>query len=106
MKQHLYVGNLPPDYTEDQLRDLFAANGRGVESVTIRTKAKSGRSRGFGFIKMASEEDAQGAVDALNGTNVGDRTLKVSEAHRDTRERTASSSYGDYGRPSPPRRRR
>ena len=106
MNQHLYVGNLPRDYTEEQLRDLFAADGREVESITIRTKAKSGRSRGFGFITMANEEDAKRAVAALHGSEVGGRTLKVGEAHRNARERSASSSYEDYGPPSHPPRRR
>ena len=105
MKQHLYVGNLPQSYTEDQLRDLFATDGREVETVTIRMKAKTGRSRGFGFIKMKSEEDAERAVAALNGSDVEGRVLKVSEAYRDTREQTVTSSYEDYGRPNRPRKR-
>jgi RNA recognition motif-containing protein len=105
VKQHLYVGSLPRDYTEDQLRELFAADGREVESVTIRTQAKTGRSRGFGFIKMASEEHAASAVAALNGAEVDGHTLKVSEAFRETRERPVSTAYEDFGRPSRPRRR-
>ena len=106
MKQHLYVGNLSADYTEDELRDLFAADGREVESVTIRKKVKTGRSRGFGFVKMASEEDAERAVQALHGTDVRGRSLKVGEAHRETRERQESRSYESFDRPSRPRKRR
>lgn len=99
------MGNLPPEYTDDQLRELFATDGREVESVTIRTKAKTGRSRGFGFVKMASEEHAERAVAALNGSDVGGRTLKVAEAYRETREKPVSTSYEDYARMSRPRGR-
>ena len=106
MKQHLYIGNLPLDFSEDQLRELFASDGREVETVTIRKKAKTGRSRGFGFIKMGSEEDAESALTALNGTDLAGRTLKVGEAYRETRDRAVTSSYEDYGRPQRPRKRR
>ena len=106
MKQHLYVGNLPREYTEEQLRDLFASDGREVETVTIRTKAGTGRSRGFGFVKMAEVEHAEQAVAALNGIDLDGRTLKVSEAYRETREKQVSLSYEDHGRQNRSRKRR
>jgi RNA recognition motif-containing protein len=97
VKQHLYVGNLPKSYTEDQLRDLFAADGREVETVTIRMRAKTGKSRGFGFIKMGSEDHAIAAVGALNETDLEGRTIKVREAFRDTRDRIVTIEYEDRG---------
>jgi RNA recognition motif-containing protein len=105
LKQQLYVGNLPLDITEDQLRDLFAGTDRQVESVTIRRKAKTGRSRGFGFVKMASESDAESAMAALNGTDIEGRSLKVGEAHRENRERSTGGGWDDHKQTKPKRRR-
>lgn len=97
MKQHLYVGNLSPELTEEQLRALFAADGRQVEGVTIRTNARTGHSRGFGFVEMASEEDARGALEVLHGVEVAGREIKVREAHRQSRERPPAAPF-DMGR--------
>jgi len=105
MKLDLYVGNLPHELTEDELRALFAAEGRTVEKCTIRKKAKTGRSRGFGFIKMGSEEDAVSAVAAINGSTVNGREIKVSEAFKDGTE-VVKVSYEDLGRQQRPKRRR
>ncbi len=107
MKQHLYVGNLPLTLTEQALEELFGSDGRTVESVTIRKRAKTGKSRGFGFVKMASEEDAERAVAALHGIELDGRTVKVGEAYRETRDKPTSSSYDDtrpMGRPRGGRR--
>jgi hypothetical protein len=74
----IYVGNLPFDTTEDQLRQLFTDHGT-VESANVVTDRQTGRSRGFGFVEMAAA-DADTAISALNGTALGDRNLNVNEA--------------------------
>ncbi len=79
MGSKLYVGGLPYSVTEEQLNELFAPHGT-VESTRIITDRFSGRSRGFGFVEMASEEDAKKAVTALNETPFEGRTLTVNEA--------------------------
>jgi RNA recognition motif-containing protein len=78
MMKSIYVGNLPFTATEDEVRDLFAAYGE-VESVRLMTDRDTGRPRGFGFVKMGSD-DAQSAIQALNGKNLGGRDLRVNEA--------------------------
>jgi len=75
----LYVGNLPDSATEKDLSDKFAAFGT-VESVKLITDRDTGRSRGFGFIEMASDADAQAAIDSLNGSDYEGRPMKVNEA--------------------------
>ena len=80
MAKRLYVGNLNYDTTEDTLRDLFAAHGE-VDSVNIITDRYTGRSKGFGFVEMTSDEAAKAAVNALNGQSIDDRQVKVNEAY-------------------------
>lgn len=75
----LYIGNLPWSATEDELRALFAEFG-SVESVAIITDRETGRSRGFGFIEIASAEGALKAVAQLDGRDFGGRALRVNEA--------------------------
>jgi len=79
MGSKIYVGNISFSVTEDELRELFAQHGE-AESVKIITDALTGRPRGFGFVEMASEDDARKAIKALNGTELKGRTLNVSEA--------------------------
>ncbi len=79
MGKKLYVGNLPFSATEQDLSDKFAAFGT-VESVNLITDRHTGRSRGFGFIEMASEAEAQAAIDSLNGTDYESRPMTVNEA--------------------------
>jgi len=79
MSKKLYVGNLSYQMTEDSLKDVFAAVGE-VSSSKIVTDAATGRSRGFGFVEMVNDEDADKAVSTLNGTKVMDREINVSEA--------------------------
>ncbi len=79
MNVKLYVGNLPFGASEEGLKELFAAVGE-VQSVKIITDAYSGRSRGFGFVEMATEADAEKAVSQLNGKSFMERTLTVNEA--------------------------
>lgn len=81
----LYVGGLPYETTEDQLSELFGKVGK-VESVKIIIDKFSGRSKGFGFVEMASEKDSQKAIKELDGSKIGDRTIVVNEA-RPMRER-------------------
>ena len=75
----LYVGNLSFDSTDDDLRQMFEPHG-AVESATIATERDTGRSRGFGFIEMATNDQANAAIAALNGSQVGGRALIVNEA--------------------------
>jgi cold-inducible RNA-binding protein len=75
----LYVGNLPWSITEDEVRDVFSACG-SVEEVKIITDQESGRSRGFAFVTMASDEDASKAISEINGREIGNRKAMVSEA--------------------------
>jgi len=80
--KRLYVGNLPDSATEQDLADKFAACGT-VESVKLITDRATGRSRGFGFIEMASEAEAHAAIDSLNGSDYEGRPMKVNEARPD-----------------------
>lgn len=79
MNKKLYVGGLPYSITEDELRDLFTPYG-AIESARIISDKFSGQSKGFGFVEMATEEDAQKAIEGVNGREVGGRTLVVNEA--------------------------
>jgi RNA recognition motif-containing protein len=76
---NIYVGNLSREVTEDELRQAFEAFGQ-VTSVNIIKDRYSGESRGFGFVEMATRSEAQAAINELNGTSLGERTLSVSEA--------------------------
>src|SRR5262245_23474283 len=88
------VGNLNFKPTEDALRAAFADGGRVVKSVAILTNPETGRSRGFGFVEMGSDQDAQAAIKALDGVEFDGRPLKVNEA----RERAGSGGGGGGGR--------
>ncbi len=79
MSRKLYVGNLPYEVGEAELQELFSRAG-SVESVTIMRDQMTGRARGFGFVEMGSDEDAQNAIRELNATQVGGRSLTVNEA--------------------------
>ena len=95
MEKKIYVGNLPFQATEEDVRKLFAENGE-VESVKIITDINTGVPRGFGFVEMATPEDAQKAIQALNGSTFMERKLTVSEAKpRPQKERRG----GPAGRP-------
>jgi RNA recognition motif-containing protein len=93
MGTRIYVGNLPFDATEEQLRALFSEGGRQVVSVDIVTDRDTGRSRGFGFVEMANQGDATAAINALNGKELGGRALTVNEA----RERAPRGGGGRRG---------
>jgi RNA recognition motif-containing protein len=79
MSRKLYVGNLPYEVGETELQELFAGAG-SVESVTVMRDQMTGRARGFAFVEMGTDEEAQNAIKALNGTQVGGRNLSVNEA--------------------------
>ena len=76
---NVYVGNLPYDTTDAKLEEKFASFGT-VERAKVIVDRVSGRSRGFGFIEMASVEEAQAAIESMNGSEIDGRTLVVNEA--------------------------
>ena len=79
MSKKIYVGNLPFSATETEVRELFEAHGT-VESVNLIEDRETGRPRGFGFVEMADDSAADTAINALNGTTMGERSLNVNEA--------------------------
>lgn len=95
MPAKLYVGNLPYSTSEDELRDLFAQAGNVVSVAIIRDR-DSGRSKGFGFVEMDSDADAQNAIGKFNGYKMGDRALTVNPA-RPREERSGGTRGGGYG---------
>lgn len=92
MARKLYVGNMPYDTGESDLRELFAQAGT-VDSVSVMRDMATGRARGFAFVEMASDEDAQNAINTLNNFAYGGRNLTVNEA----RPKTAGAGGGGYG---------
>jgi RNA recognition motif-containing protein len=95
MGSKLYVGSLPYSTTEQQLSDLFAQHG-SVQSAKVITDRFTGQSRGFGFVEMATDEEAQKAISALNGADLGGRTLVVNEA-RPQEKRSFGGGGGGRG---------
>ena len=83
MAKKLYVGNLSYNISEEELKNVFTPIGE-VQSCKIITDAATGRSKGFGFVEMANDEDADKAIATLNGTTVMDRAINVSEARPQT----------------------
>jgi hypothetical protein len=81
--KNIFVGNLSFNTSEDELRQMFESFGQ-VDRVSIMTDRDTGRSRGFGFVEMASNEDGEKAITSLNGSQVGGRTLNVNEARPKT----------------------
>src|SRR5271154_2067143 len=77
--KNLYVGNLPHSTTEPELRGLFEAHG-AVEKVSIVTDRETGRASGFAFVEMTNAGEADKAIAALNGTDLGGRALKINKA--------------------------
>ncbi len=104
MNTKLFVGNLSFNTTENDLQDAFAVHGT-VTEANLMVDRTSGRPRGFGFVTMSTPEEAQKAISALNGTQLGDRTITVNEA-RPREERTGGGfrggrdrgGHGGYGR--------
>jgi cold-inducible RNA-binding protein len=97
MEKKLYVGNISYQATEEDLKELFSKSGN-VESVKIITDMNTGTPRGFGFVEMATSEDAKKAIDSLNGAAFMDRTLTVNEAKpRQAREKRGGFGGGGRG---------
>jgi RNA recognition motif-containing protein len=95
MGKKLYVGNLSYDTDDASLNAAFAADGRRVVSAMIMTDRDTGRSRGFGFVEMETEEDAQAAIQAMNGAQLDGRTLRVNEAEE--KRRSTGGGGGGFG---------
>ena len=95
MGSKLYVGSLPYSTTEQQLSELFGQHG-SVQSAKVITDRFTGQSRGFGFVEMATDEEAQKAIAALNGAELGGRTLVVNEA-RPQEKRPFGGGGGERG---------
>ena len=95
MGNKIYVGGLPFSTTDGALQELFSAHGT-VESARVITDKFTGQSRGFGFVEMGSDGEAQTAIQALNGTEVDGRTLTVNEAR--PQEKRSGFGGGDGGR--------
>jgi len=94
--EKLYVGNLSYQTTEAGVRALFEAQGE-VLSVNLITDRDSGRPKGFGFVEMGSQEDAQKAKDALDGTQLDGRTIKVDVAKEPAPRAPRSGGWGGGG---------
>ena len=92
----LYVGGIPYRSTEDDMKKAFSEAGN-VVSASIISDRMTGRSRGFGFVEMATKEEGQAAISALNGTEMDGRTLTVNEA-KPQEARTGSGGGGGGGR--------
>jgi RNA recognition motif-containing protein len=90
MGRKLYVGNLPYEAGESELQELFARAGT-VETVTVMRDMATGRARGFGFVEMSTDEEAQKAITELNAYQLGGRSLTVNEA------RPKAASAGRFG---------
>jgi RNA recognition motif-containing protein len=96
MGSKIYVGGLPYATTDAQLQEIFSVHG-AVESARVITDKFTGRSRGFGFVEMASSEDAQKAIQALNGTDLDGRNLTVNEARPQEKRSFGGGGGGDRG---------
>lgn len=97
MATRIYVGGLPYSATEDELTNLFATHGN-VTSASVITDKYTGQAKGFGFVEMGSDAEAQSAINSLNGAQMGGRTLTVNEAKpREDRPRTGGGGYGGGG---------
>jgi RNA recognition motif-containing protein len=92
----LYVGNLPFSATEEEITQKFSAVGT-VESAKLITDRDTGRSKGFGFVEMGSDADAQAAIDKLNGQDFGGRPMTVNEARPQQKKRDGGGGYGGGG---------
>jgi RNA recognition motif-containing protein len=95
MGKKLYVGNLSYDISDNELKELFAPYG-AVRSAQVIADRDTGRSKGFGFVEMSSDQEAQKAIEALNGKDVGGRPLTVNEA-RPREERGPGGGGGGRG---------
>lgn len=93
MATRIYVGGLPFSATEQELEHLFAAHGT-VTSTALITDRDTGRAKGFGFVEMSTNEECQAAISALNGMEMGGRSLTVNEAKPREERSGGGSGYG------------
>ena len=97
MGRKLYVGNLPYSATEQSLREAFAPSGT-VDTVSLITDRDTGQSKGFAFVEMASDKEAQAATQAMNGQMLDGRQIKVNEAKpRENRGGGGGGGGGGFG---------
>ncbi|MBL8799480.1 MAG: RNA-binding protein [Planctomycetia bacterium] len=97
MGKKLYVGNLPYGISDSDLQKAFEAHGR-VESAQVITDRDTGRSKGFGFVEMGTDQEAQAAIQAMNGQDFNGRALTVNEARpREDRGGGGGGGRGGYG---------
>ncbi len=97
MGRKLYVGNLPYSATEQSLREAFSASGT-VDTVSVITDRDTGQSKGFAFVEMSSDSEAQAATQAMNGKMLDGRQIKVNEAKpRESRGGGGGGGRGGYG---------
>jgi len=96
MGRKLYVGNLPYEIGEGELHDLFGRAG-SVDSVNVMRDQATGRARGFAFVEMATDDEAQNAISMLNGTEVGGRSLTVNEARPKAARSGGGGGFGGGG---------
>src|SRR5262249_55160699 len=102
MGKKLFVGNLPFETTNEGLREFFAEVGT-VESATVMTDRATGRPRGFGFVEMSTDEEAQRAIVEMNGREMQGRALNVNEARERSAGRAMGGGFmGDFGAPPAP----
>lgn len=96
MGRKLYVGNLPYSATEESLTEKFSACGT-VDSAKLITDRDTGRSKGFGFVEMATDAEAQAAIDSLDGTDYDGRPMKVNEARPQQKRPGGGGGRGGHG---------
>ncbi len=96
MGNKIYVGGLPFSTTEGQLEEIFSAHGT-VESARVITDKFTGKSRGFGFVEMGSSNEAQKAIESVNGTEIEGRTLTVNAARPQEKRSGGGGFGGDRG---------
>jgi cold-inducible RNA-binding protein len=94
--KNIFVGNLSFNTNEDELRQLFESYG-AVDRVSIMTDRDTGRSRGFGFVEMTNNDDGDKAIAALNGQQIGGRTINVNEARPKTERGSGGGGFGRGG---------
>ncbi len=93
----IYVGNLPYDVTDSDLQKLFETHGQ-VETARVVMDRDTGRAKGFGFVTMNSNSEAEAAIAALNGTDMGGRELRVNESQPKPRDSRGGGGGGGGGR--------
>jgi RNA recognition motif-containing protein len=94
MGKRLYVGSLPFQTTEAELQEIFAACGK-VESAKVIIDKETGRSKGFGFVEMGTDEEAKAAIAKMNGSAVGDRKIVVNEARPMEERKPGGGNFGN-----------